>query len=65
MIKLRPLRWRDGPGLFRWTRCKHEDPSKREVVALESERKDEKMGAEVREKGRYSTSATEDRRRRP
>ena len=43
MIKLRPLRWRDGPGLFRWTRCKHEDPSKREVVALESERKDERM----------------------
>ena len=65
MIKLRTLRWRDSPALSRWARYKHEDPSKREVVALESERDDERMETEVREKGRCSTSATEDRRRRP
>ena len=50
MIKLRTLTWRDGPALSRWTRCKHEDPSKREVVALESEREDERMEAEVKQR---------------
>ena len=51
MIKLKTLRWGDGPALSRWARCNQEDVSKRGARELGSEREDVRMGAEVGERG--------------
>lgn len=63
MIKLRALRWGDGPALSRWARCNQEDASKSEATELGSEREDIRMGAEVGERGRCYISAFEDKAR--